>query len=294
MYACKLGIRAALTDISNNHPNDLVSLIMFSVPCASANDGGRFNRVARRLEQRLLEHAGLAVVSAGHGGQLARPTVTPYDSNNLEVPRAYGGTCYSMGLMLAYNQFSGNTSLRQLQSRRRGRRCRRQRPQGGAENHHLRDRRCAEHHGHAPRSTTLGPYNSYYTIRYNSSSPGSQRVSHQHQRLQRQCLDRDHADLQPLHADLRPPTRPARRATRRPPRRRLIHCIGFGPVIAPAVRGSAATIATLNQMQTLGNVTDGMPSYKIIYGSGVDASPPSLQQAFTQILQSGVQISLIQ
>ena len=41
-------------------------------------------------------------------------TVTPYDSNNLEVPRAMGGTCYSMGLMLAYNQFSGNSAL-QLQ-----------------------------------------------------------------------------------------------------------------------------------------------------------------------------------
>ena len=35
MYACKLGIRAALTDISNNHPNDLVSLAMFAVPRAS-------------------------------------------------------------------------------------------------------------------------------------------------------------------------------------------------------------------------------------------------------------------
>ncbi len=32
LYACKLGIQAALSDIQNNHPNDLVSLIMFSVP----------------------------------------------------------------------------------------------------------------------------------------------------------------------------------------------------------------------------------------------------------------------
>ena len=49
----------------------------------------------------------------------------------------------------------------------------------------------------------------------------------------------------------------------------------------------------LNQMQTIGNVTDGMPSYKIIYGTE-SRSSPNLQQAFTQILQSGVQISLIQ
>ncbi len=47
MYACKLGIQAALTDISNNHPNDLVSLMMFSVPRSSSsqNDDRRFNRV---------------------------------------------------------------------------------------------------------------------------------------------------------------------------------------------------------------------------------------------------------
>ncbi len=46
-YALKLGIRAALTDIQSNHPNDFVSLIMFSDPQSSSsdNDGSRFNRV---------------------------------------------------------------------------------------------------------------------------------------------------------------------------------------------------------------------------------------------------------
>ena len=32
LYACKLGIQAALNDMQNNHPNDFVSLIMFSMP----------------------------------------------------------------------------------------------------------------------------------------------------------------------------------------------------------------------------------------------------------------------
>ena len=41
----------------------------------------------------------------------AGATVTPYDANNLEVPRAMGGTCYAYGLMLAYNQFSSSTTL---------------------------------------------------------------------------------------------------------------------------------------------------------------------------------------
>ena len=52
-------------------------------------------------------------------------------------------------------------------------------------------------------------------------------------------------------------------------------------------------MATLNQMQILGNVTDGMPSYKIIYGTQTQVVN-DLEQAFTIILQSGVQVSLIQ
>jgi hypothetical protein len=73
----------------------------------------------------------------------------------------------------------------------------------------------------------------------------------------------------------------------------LIHCIGFGPDFSPSSGTAAANTATLNGMQTIGNVTDGMPGYKIIYGD--QASVVSdLQQAFTKILQSGVQVSLIQ
>ena len=40
----------------------------------------------------------------------------------------------------------------------------------------------------------------------------------------------------------------------------LIHCIAFGP------QGSSAT-TILDQMQQLGNVTDHMPSYKIVDGN---------------------------
>jgi hypothetical protein len=73
----------------------------------------------------------------------------------------------------------------------------------------------------------------------------------------------------------------------------LIHCLGFGPFFAPGSSTAAANTATLNAMQIIGSVTDGMPAYKIIYGSQSQIVN-SLQQAFTQILQSGVQVSLVQ
>ncbi len=72
-----------------------------------------------------------------------------------------------------------------------------------------------------------------------------------------------------------------------------IHCIGFGPYFAPGSSTAAAATATLNQMQLIGNVTDGMPSYKIIYGTQSQVVN-DLQQAFTKILQTGVQVSLVQ
>src|SRR4051812_23963550 len=112
MYGCKLGIQAALTDIQNNHPNDMVSLIMFSCPKSAATgyEDCRFNRVRVGLSRNytnMIESLWYPPATVGNSAA----TVTPYDSNNIEVPRAQGGTCYPMGLMLAFNQFSANSAL---------------------------------------------------------------------------------------------------------------------------------------------------------------------------------------
>jgi hypothetical protein len=98
MYACKLGIQAALTDISNNHPNDLVSLIMFSVPRSSSNGSGdrRFNRVRVGLSRNysnMIESLWYPPATVGS----STATVTPYDSDNTEVPRAARGTSSTTG-----------------------------------------------------------------------------------------------------------------------------------------------------------------------------------------------------
>ena len=90
----------------------MISLIMFSTPLTSSNDTGadRFNRVRVGLSQSystLTDSLWYPPATVGNPSA----TVSPYDSDNLEVPRAMGGTCYAMGLMLAYNQFSGNSAL---------------------------------------------------------------------------------------------------------------------------------------------------------------------------------------
>jgi hypothetical protein len=289
MYACKLGIRAALSDISNNHPNDLVALAMFAVPRASANDDGRFNRVRVGLSRdytRMQDSLWYPPETIGDPSA----TVRPYDSDNMDVPRAVGGTCYSMGLMNAYNQFSANTSLRTYNPAE---------PQGDAGGMGRKGAQkivIFETDG-APNTTAsagfvnAGQYNSYYQIRYNSANPGSSEFpysingySDNSSTVTTQIYN--HCSQICALDTANPP------GYSTPSKPVLIHCIGFGPVFAPGSSSRAAALATLNQMQTIGGVTDGMPSYKVIYGPE-STVVNSLQNAFTQILQSGVQISLI-
>jgi hypothetical protein len=290
MYACKLGIRAALGDIQTNHPNNLVSLITFSAPKDSASDtSGRFNRPRVGLGRdyaRMQESLWYPPETLGNSGMLVRP----YDSDNLEVPRAMGSTCYAMGLMLAYNQFSANTALTNYNPAE---------PAGdaggngrkGAQKVVIFETDGAPNTSANASFVNSGAHNSYYAIRYNSSNPSAS----QFPTSVNNYSDLDSTVTTQINAVC---ARIAALETASPPgystpsKKALIHCIGFGPVFAPSSSTRAGSIAALNQMQTIGNVTDGMPAYKIIYGTETQMVD-SLQQAFTQILQSGVQVSLL-
>jgi hypothetical protein len=292
MYACKLGIRAALTDIQNNHPNDWVSLIMFSTPQTSSTDtsGSRFNRVRVGLGRNysnMLDSLWYPSPTVGNSSA----TVTPYDSDNLEVPRAMGGTCYAYALMLAYNQFSGNTSLQTYNpGQATG-------DAGGLGRKGAQKMIVFETDG-APNTTAtaalnnLGSANSYYSVRYNSTSPGSSDFPS----AVNGYNDNDSTVTSQIYtictqlAALDSASPPGYSTSSKPFK---INCIGFGPDFDPSSSTAAANKATLNQMQIIGNVTDGMPSYKICYGTQ-NQIVSSLQQAFQTIMTDGVQITLIQ
>ncbi|HEV3416205.1 MAG TPA: hypothetical protein VG056_05315, partial [Pirellulales bacterium] len=137
-----------------------------------------------------------------------------------------------------------------------------------------------------------GAYNSYYKVRYNYGSPsGSEFPSGING-----YGNNDPSVVTPINsvctqlAALDSASSPGYSTASKP---LLIHCIGFGPYFDPSDPSAAANTATLNGMEVIGNVNDGMPSYKIINGNQTQMVS-GLQQAFTKILQSGVQISLIQ
>jgi Flp pilus assembly protein TadG len=297
LYACKLGIQAALNDIKNNHPNDYVSLIYYSVPMNSANDpGNRFNRVRAPLGmnyQRMLDALWYPLYTIENPGS----TVGPYDSaRNLETPRAMGGTCFSMPLMLAYNQFSGNSNLTNYNPSPA--------PAGDAGGLGRKGAQkvvILETDG-LPNTTAggslqnNGSYNSYYAVRYNSSNPGSSEfptgisgygdndpsVTSQIYNICSQICAQDTASP-PGYSTARKPV--------------LIHCIGFGPVYDVGAPERASALATLQQIQYIGSTQSdpsaALQSYKIINGNQTQIIQ-NLQQAFTLILQGGVQVSLLQ
>jgi hypothetical protein len=299
LYACKLGIQAAIKDIKNNHPNDYVSLIMFSVPSDSAgSEGTRFNRVRAPLGrnyQRMLDSLWYPISTIENPGT----TITPYDyANNIEVPRAMGGTNFSMPLMLAYNQFSANSTLANYNPAPA--------PPGDAGGLGRKGAQkviILETDG-LPNDTANaslqnnGAYNSYYKVRYNSSNPGSSEfpttngygdndptVTSQIFTICRQICALDTASP------------PGYSTTRKPV---LIHCIGFGPCYDPGAPERAGALATLQQIQHIGktqaSASDAMDvkqPYKIINGTQSQIVQ-NLQKAFTIILQGGVQVSMLQ
>ncbi|HVX10619.1 MAG TPA: pilus assembly protein TadG-related protein [Pirellulales bacterium] len=293
MYECKLGIQAALNDIQSNHPNDYVSLIMFSMPMSGASDtsGGRFNCARVGLGQDYSDMiASLWYPAATVTG--GKTTVTPYDSDNLNVPRAFGGTCYSMALMQAYNQFSSSSTCSSFGS-----------PAGlaGGNGRPGAQKIVIFETDGAPNATasagftnsvnvTTGVNSSYYNILYtpgnasntyptgvsgggwsdNNSSAVTSQITTLCKNL---CNTASPATGLPGFSTASHPV--------------LIHCISFGPLV------DSTTIQTLQNMQSIGSVNDGMPSYKIINGSQ-SYNVTALQTAFTNILESTVPVSLIQ
>lgn len=298
-YACKLGIRAALSDINNNHPNHRVTMIYYSVPQQSSTDwGNRFNHVRAPLGrnyQRMQDALWYPLSTIDNPGT----TINPYDyNNNIEVPRAQGGTCFSMPLMLAYNQFSGNTSLQTYNPSPA--------PTGdagglgrkGAQKMIVLETDGLPNNRSVAGFTNLGAYNSYYNVRYNTTTPSASefptvtgywdnasQVTSQIYSVANQICALDTASS-PGYSTARKPV--------------LIHCIGFGPVYDTSSPQRASALTTLEQIQYIGKTQptatyamDVNQPYKIINGTQTQMVN-ALQKAFTIIMQGGVEISLLQ
>jgi Flp pilus assembly protein TadG len=289
MLPAKLGIQGALTDIQNNHPNDMVSMLMFSRPHYNGEptEQGQFTYPVFNLTNNYTN----LINSLWFPPNSSSADVTPWDSNGLNTPHAHGdydgNTATSYGLMLAYNQFSSNSSLQSSGLGGYGRK--------GAQRLII-----LETDGMANTSTTASfvsnvtsgsnpTNNSYYNLGGNNASLGTADPSQDAINVATKicALTTDNTNGPGFATSTKPVT---------------LHCIAFGALFEPDASGTEGTTAMtlLQNLSTVGGT--GFPSsvtdttspyyYKICIGT-LAQRQAKLQTAFTTIMDNGVAIILV-
>jgi hypothetical protein len=302
LYACKLGIRAALQDAENNHPNDYMSLITFSYPKGSAGDTTnyygqpRFNNVRVPLGKnypRMISSLWFPPSTINADGSNNSTMITPYDTANDDVPRAAGLTCYSIGLMLAYNQFQytslSDSTLRNWIASSGSV------PEGMAGGMGRKGAQkmiifCTDGAPNtkatAVRTAVGNP--KYYPIRYNPANPSASEYP-----VVTYVADNDatvRTEIYGLVDQLKTDFSSARKPFR-------LHTIGFGPVFDASNPDQTECLKTLQEMQYRGNTQTNpntpLDGFKIVTGNDAQVIN-SLQTAIKTIMQGSIQIVLLE
>ncbi len=305
-WQLKAGIQSAIQDIQTNHPNDCASLIYFS-----SNSAYNTARVPMGQNYTYLTNAlwyPYSLINSSTGA--VSGTIRPYDTNfndttSGNVPNANGGTDSSAGLAVAYNQFSSNSS------RGFSGRC-------GAVKMVILETDGVTHDQFTYSLNTVSPWNNYYTIGNSDNSetvnsdPNSSAKTMTYTVAQQLC----NLTLAGGYSTARQPAR--------------IHCLAFGQLMEPSMTNDPTAgpmqqcvLQFLLKIQQVGNTspttdtiqscwgypgtptsggdgvtpasggyTSGTQSFKLIVG-GYQQRINLIQQAMSRIMQSGVQISLI-
>lgn len=299
LYACKLGIRASIDDMKNNHPNDFISLSFFGVPRSSSTDGNadhRFNAVRGPLSRNynyMKQSLWFPQSTLNADGTDNNTEITPYDlNNNPPVPRAGGGTCFPIGLMLAYNQFQStpttDTTLRKWITPSASV------PEGlaggmgrkGAQKMVIFETDGLPNTDATATLQTSGSI-SYYKIRFNQANlAGSEYPS--------VTSTTDNAASLVTHILSLVDSLNTAYSTPRKPLR--LHTIGFGPLYDATSSQKSAALDTLQKMQYHGNTQSSastpLDSFKIVTGDDLTLVT-NLQKAMSTIMQGSIQVVLL-
>jgi hypothetical protein len=297
MYPMKCGIGGALLDIQANHPNDRVAMALFSRPQYN-NDApgtGAFNLAQYSMTDNYQAIINSLWVPPNSGSS----DVRPWDSNGQQTPRAHAdydaNTASSYGFMLAYNQFSGNPTLRGMENSGTtgvgglGR--------VGADRLVIYETDGMANQESVPANpfVTSSAGNSYYPIlpgqsvnSANYSQTGLLQV------VQNIC---NNADGTPGNAPGFTPNL-GYPGFSNPGKPVSVQCIAFGAIFEIPGSTQNSAVSLLSQISTIGgSVFPSSPSdpangYKWCIGTNAERQA-KLQQAFLNIMDNGIPISLI-
>jgi len=293
-WACKVGISSAIDDIRDNHPNDYVGMTFFSSPSYSTSGGGQHNMAVVPLGRNYqgMKDSLWFPPSTVSGGV---STITPYDSDFTNVPRAAGGTCPGMGFMITYNLLSSSTTnLRTFASPSTTYRG----FAGGLGRKGAARLVIFETDGApntvATRTLAGSGANSYYPIRIKSPTNIADGSNEFPSNSGNTSTDVYNVVAQICALDTASP--PGYSSVRKTAQ---VYSLGYGSLFEPANTSGAQTSALtfLQTVQYHGKVaadTNGtnFPDWQRIYGDN-EARKTRMQAAFSKIMQSGVQVSLI-
>jgi Flp pilus assembly protein TadG len=323
-FQCKLGMQAALNDIGINHPNDIVAQVFFSTPIYGQGQGGQFNtaRVPLGRNFTLMQQS-----EWFHPWTIANPTseFTPYDSQNNDgnFPRAGGGTCYAMGLMLAHNQLSSNSTLRTATKPTAtsgiagglGR-------IGASKLIILESDGACKDKGSSTLDTSGGAYNSFWNVVVTDSSspsgggnyPGGSGVDFGAAGTisgtpgNYTVTGASGAPGDALNVAVKTVNLTSAGGLSSGSKKVVIHCIAFGSLFDPNNTSTrqATCLSLMHNLEVLGGVQpvsggatpSGIANYKIVLGAWNSAWPTPgrvqlMQQAFQNIMADGFQVVLI-
>jgi hypothetical protein len=302
MFPAKMGIWGALTDIQNNHPNDMVSMVLFSHPLYTSEYGGG----PTPLEAGSFPQAQFsasrdfpAMINAlWFPPNSGLYDVRPWDVNGLQTPRAHGdynaNTATSYGFMLAYNQFSGNAGLRAGGNGGLGR--------TGASKLVVLETDGMYNIGSIPGKSFAnnGVGQSYYPILPGDPITASGAdYNALYQIVQAICND---AKGNPGNSPGYNPN-PRYSGYSTSPSPVTVHCLVFGTIFEPTAPSGPGTIqaTTVQMVQTISQIggtvfpsssTDPVNGYKWVIGD-LKTRETKMRQAFFKIVDQGIPVSLI-
>ncbi len=308
IYTAKEAYQATISTVQTNHPNDWVSVVPYSWPRSSSSDTqGRFNCVSCPLGTNY-NYATSALVypfsTINADGSPNNTEITPYDpdpattmipsANFWDTPRAEGDTCFAMALMLCYNQLavtpSTDSTLRTFVTSSPitfptgmagglGRK--------GAQKVIIFETDGLPNCQATASLVNAGTYK-YYQIRYDMNRPNSS----EYPSVTPFSDLNDPSVLTQIYNLIQQQLVPNYSTPRNPFR---LYALGFGPVFqGPNASGALSTLQAMQYYAgTQSSASTPLAPSQIVTGTDTQMSA-NMVNAFTTILQSGVQIALIQ
>ena len=290
-YSAKLGISSILQDMQVNHPNDSVSVIIYDRPQYSNEPSiGRFTQAQYDLNR---DYASM-IDALWYPPNSTGADVRPWDVNGNQAPRAdfdfIANTATQHGLMLAYNQLSGSSTLRNANANA-----------GGLGRWGAQRLVILETDGMANVNTNAGfsnngGVNSYYNIlpsSYFTAANYDQNATLQV--VQSICNDMN-GNPGTANSEVSNSGLPGFATASRPVK---VHTVAFGVVFQIASSAQSSAVGLLQSVSKIGGTTfpsspsDPNDGYKWCIGP-LSTRVQLLQQAYAKILDDGDSVSLVQ